>query len=1228
MPSIKRRRQDVQADSETATPELDQIVKGSSQQRKRFHLDSETPTESDATPMPPKRKRAAVFEDDDDDGNADQSDHEPTTSQEPDSADEDDGNTTTLNTSITVSPTQASSFVPKKEPESMLLNRVKNAYTDQQSSSTSTSEDEIDPDRRMEDDDDEFRDEEEDELAQRHAQTEQPQGRGLVAEAGVIQEVILRDFMCHKYLTVTLRPQMNFIAGHNGSGKSAILTAITIALGGKASSTSRANSVKSFVREGCQAAQVTLVIANKGADAFKHSEYGDKIIIERRINADGGGHWKMKSKDGKTVSSKRQELTAFCDHANIQVDNPMNVLTQDAARQFLSGANPSQMYEFFLTATQLDHLDEEYSRLTGILHRMDLSNKREEENIPELKRAAMEALHKVHLLEKQKDLRSREEILKNQLVWSQVVALEKSHEKLVTSAEHVKGKIAKLEVAIRDLAQERETINERITDLESRGKQDGERNEPLHRERQELRSTIQALKNKLSKTKEEEREHNNQYTRLDKNLQHLQQRIDEETAKLAQDNREKHRQIEARRSEVEERIRSLSQQEVELRDSLRDGDSQSKRLYGLEAGATEKRERLRSEVQNAQSYMQKLEATSRNSMEAFGQDVPKLLRAIAQEGRWHRKPVGPIGSFVKLKDTKWAKVLESVIGNTLNAFCVVDHHDRRLLESVKRRIGCGSVSILTASDEAFDFSGGEPPADVLTILRVLEVSDEYVLRQLVNAVHIESSALVEHRPDGDQLMRRGVRNVKHCFSADMYRLGGGAIGSSTQTLNPYKGTPRLTADLQGKIDETKIILEQTQKDLGVANEELKRAQSERRQLEDSVRNNRQKLSAIGKQQHKARSDLAQVEDEMREDEPANMAAIEEARRDAREELDKCKSRFEELQSEKEAIESELRPQVERSEELKRQIEQTQDEVGAVKLEITKAIRERVQNQQTEKMRNESLTKSQADLKRLEEDEEERKLEVEHATEQALEYTEGERVEATRSREFYEREIQAVESLLEQARRQSGGTLEQAQMEYNAKSKASKDAEEQIELSKAIVKSVRRALEKRIEMWKFFRRHISLSARSSFVNYLAYRAYTGKLVFDHERKRLVVSVQTDETNQQTQQSKGSGGGKSQRKDPKSLSGGEKSFSTVCLLLALWQAIGCPLRCLDEFDVFMDAVNRRTSMNLMVESAKDSPGVQYILITPQSMANAKFGPEVNIQKLGDPERGQGTLDYGAA
>jgi structural maintenance of chromosomes protein 6 len=75
-------------------------------------------------------------------------------------------------------------------------------------------------------------------------------------------------------------------------------------------------------------AEVSISIKNQGDEAFKPDIYGDSIIVTRRFTKEGSSSYKIKSADGKLVSTKRDELSAICDHMNIQVDNPMNILTQ------------------------------------------------------------------------------------------------------------------------------------------------------------------------------------------------------------------------------------------------------------------------------------------------------------------------------------------------------------------------------------------------------------------------------------------------------------------------------------------------------------------------------------------------------------------------------------------------------------------------------------------------------------------------------------------------------------------------------------------------------------------------------------------------------------------------------------------------------------------------------------------------------------------------------------
>ena len=50
----------------------------------------------------------------------------------------------------------------------------------------------------------------------------------------------MENFMCHENLKIDLCPRINYITGVNGSGKSAILTALQMCLGARSSSTHRA----------------------------------------------------------------------------------------------------------------------------------------------------------------------------------------------------------------------------------------------------------------------------------------------------------------------------------------------------------------------------------------------------------------------------------------------------------------------------------------------------------------------------------------------------------------------------------------------------------------------------------------------------------------------------------------------------------------------------------------------------------------------------------------------------------------------------------------------------------------------------------------------------------------------------------------------------------------------------------------------------------------------------
>ena len=203
---------------------------------------------------------------------------------------------------------------------------------------------------------------------------------------GTILKVRVTNFMCHQHLEVELGPRINFIVGENGSGKSAVLTALMVCLGTKKGAKERSDKgLKGFIREGSNFAKVEVSIRNVGNDAFEpQMNHGDVITVERTISASGSGSFKIRNKAGKEIGSSREMLLRMMDHFNIDVDNPIVVMTQDSSRQFLHSGKDTDKYKFFVKATLLEDIQVKLQWIKEQVKEMDALIEAKEQELPTL----------------------------------------------------------------------------------------------------------------------------------------------------------------------------------------------------------------------------------------------------------------------------------------------------------------------------------------------------------------------------------------------------------------------------------------------------------------------------------------------------------------------------------------------------------------------------------------------------------------------------------------------------------------------------------------------------------------------------------------------------------------------------------------------------------------------------------------------------------------------------
>ncbi|OTA95956.1 hypothetical protein M434DRAFT_393250 [Hypoxylon sp. CO27-5] len=1046
-------------------------------------------------------------------------------------------------------------------------------------------------------------------------------GENQVALNAIIESITCMNFMCHVRLHVELGPLLNFIVGENGSGKSAILTAITLCLGGKASATNRGGSLRSFIKEGQESASLVVKIKNQGPDAYKPDLYGESIIVERHFSKNGSSGFKLKTSSGRIISTKKGDVDDVVEYYCLQVDNPLNVLSQDNARQFLNAATPTAKYKYFVQGTQLEQLDQDYQLLQETLEANETRLLAYQESIAALKEKSEKAVKLRDAVAKSAEMRRQSKIYSNQLCWAQVMEQETILQQMEDAVHAAQEEINQTEATIVEKSEILETIDNKVQEAKDALKTLLDEEGQFKEKEEEAKTNFNNARASIEQTHTQERDIHQRLTNASQKVKDYERKIREEERRLEEVNggalAEKQKELEDAKRDIE-KIRESQKTHAERSSSI---ISERTEAQKKEQDSQDLVDQKRREVTAAETRLRNLSQNRTDPFAGFEQQVPQLLRLIDSDSGFSEKPIGPIGTHVQLTKPKWSSILEKIFGASLNAFVVGSRSDQVRLSSHMERLGIRNCPIFIGSRTPIQ-NLKEPDENFDTILRVLKIDDLRLRDQLIINHSIEQTILIENREEAQGVMFDGPQpeNVSACLcfhdskrghGVRLTRRGANNLNSSPITPN-YEQKPRMKSDdVESQINYFKESLDQLRAEFRELETSKKTHQQAAVRCVQAINQHKKQGINLEKELRNAQARVTHIEEELDKFEGVDnkLQGYKNDLQEAQAQKDHYGNQFGELAMQKQEMNREVDSLHEifkqaklAAQDHKAKITKAEDKVK--RFEETRRVALAEKNQAYEKLAMAKQVK--VDAERSKQGQEQTVAEyIQQASQAAPERAYIPEGETHRS---IERKFDSIKEQLKKIRDQLGASDEEIQNRASQAIQEYREAKKNYKNLTSLVDELKKALMDRLRKWRTFQRLISAHARCNFNYLLSERGFRGELFLDHKAKRLRVQVEPDETR------KSSSG-----RNTKTLSGGEKSFSSICLLLAIWDAMGSPLRCLDEFDVFMDNVNRAISTNMLITTARRSVGKQFILITPNAIeGRANIDKDVKIIRLTDPRQ----------
>lgn len=1002
------------------------------------------------------------------------------------------------------------------------------------------------------------------------------------ANNGIIETVTCINFMCHTRLHVELGPLLNFIVGENGSGKSAVLTGITLCLGAKASSTNRGGSLKSFIKEGQDNSSIQVKLKNQGDGAYQPETYGESIIVERHFTRNGTSGFKLKSTLGRIISTKRRDVDELVEYFCLQMDNPLNVLSQDNARQFLNASSPVLKYNFFVRGVQLEALDNDYKLVNQTAEDQEVKLAAAGEYVKGLEKRYREAQRDLGAVEKHETLREKRRLYRTQLIWAQVVEREREVEKADAAIASAEQRIVRAEQKVQEQSQILDLADEALRQAnEAVGSMTTESDELVEKERIAKEAFADA-KAELTELHREERTARDRLKLAQEEVKRLEGKIADEERRLTEATGDGRASKEAELNTAKEEIGRIKDEVEQSKNKISELGSERDGASHSQSKLRDARNGKKAEIHSLEKQIHELRQSRGSGLAGFDPNIPRLLKMIEEDKGFDRKPIGPIGRHIQLLKPEWSTVIERIIGMNFSAFITLSHRDSLRLKGLMKRARVQKTPILISNGRPLNLDGKEPDQRFDTILRVLQFDDNLIRDQLVINHRIEQAVLIPSRLEAEKVIfRERPRNA--AFGLCHHdRLKGEGISlvvnnrgdQSLDPVKPWMGPPRLRSDNEAQILHQQNILTHLREELKDIQDRLREADEKIEACSGALDKEKSTLRRLegAKRVAIANVDNLELELDRFEDGDIDLTNLKELLTSAQAKVDhegqqfgdmvvkkpEMNTKCEELNSAMKAESANLAQFRRRVEEATRKANHKED---ARSLALSK------KNEAYEERDQAKIAKQRATEDR------DRKAEIAAALEkEAWDHPGvGERVYIPENETHSSilAKFNALQAQLDKLEKRLGASVqqitenaEQAHLSYN-------EAKTRYETQLEVQQLLKESLEGRLLKWRIFQRFLSARTRVNFSYLLSERGFRGRMLIDHRSRRLALNVEPDETR------KASGG-----RETKTLSGGEKSFSSICMLLAIWEAMGSSIRCLDEFDVFMDNINRAISTNMLV------------------------------------------------